>query len=172
MGKANSRMWDWQCRVSGVIMMELVYLPSLMPYGRSTQPRKDGVCWQWEWGNQHRDTGTVSLALSPKPQNSVSPCMILILFEMLFLFGSPRWVLVSKILCTGPLSVSRFPSAFCLSPVDRIPDDFQSQMLCGLLFLAVVLRVGEPGVLMAKISLRILNCSTWIQGHFASPPFL
>ena len=34
----------------------------------------------------------------------------------------------------------------CLSLADRIPASFRNQMLCGCLFLAVVLWAGDPGV--------------------------
>lgn len=103
-------------------------------------------CWQLRWGNQHKDISTVSPARSLKPQNSASPCMILVISELL----PPPWkpmvsVCEQNFVCWPFNSMPGFLLAFCLSPVDRIPDDLHSQMFHGLLFPAVVLWVEEPG---------------------------
>ena len=37
-----------------------------------------------------------------------------------------------------------FLTAFCLTQIDGIAEDFHNQMMCGLLFLAQVFQTGEP----------------------------
>lgn len=71
-------------------------------------------------------------ALALKPHSSLSPQMSLAPFELLSLCWSLEWVWVS--LCMGPLSrrLGFQQSSFSLGR-DRIPIDFHSQLLWGLI---------------------------------------
>lgn len=134
------------------------------------------------WG-EAINTETFALSLQPCPRShktQVSPCIILIISEVLSLPWEPRVrVCEQNFVCWPFHSMPGFLLAFCLSPVDQIPDDFHSQMFHGLLFPAVVLWVGCSqwqakvpmplrGSYVAEISLWILKPSTWIQGRFTS----
>lgn len=52
------------------------------------------------------------------------------------------------------------PSALCLTQMDRIPDDFYSQMLWGSSLWHWCSGLGRNSI--AKISLQILNYHTWM----------
>lgn len=78
-----------------------------------------------------------------------------------------------KILSTGPFKrIPGFPALFHLTWLDGIPADFHSQILCRLLFLALVLRLGNlvaswdpcysDSTSAAEIALSILNSHKWV----------
>ena len=128
--------------------------------------------------------GTVAAippALASKSHNSVSPHMSLSHLPPMATI-SPLEPKVSackqEFVCWPFKRKLGFPAAFCLSlslsqqEGRGIPADFHSQMLCGILFPALVYQTGElcvelrpldsQGTSAAEISIQILNCHTWL----------
>lgn len=95
----------------------------------------------------------IALALTLKSHNSVSSGMSLVPPEpLLSLHQSPGGVLANEKSVCGPFKKTPgFPAALCLTQTDGISTDFHSQMLQGLLFLALVLQDGDPGVRLGTL---------------------
>lgn len=86
-------------------------------------------------------------ALALESQNSVSLCMSKCLPSCCLAAGTQGEFLgVRQSVCLPFMKMPEFSAAICLTLMNRIPADFHSDLLWWLLFLALVLCVGEPGV--------------------------
>ena len=141
---------------------------------QTASTKKDGVFGVGEWQTQVSWQLSIH-SLSPEPQTPVSPHMILVTPLAPQVSGCKQdfvfWPLKRK-----PVSLEDSH----LFPGDRIPVDFHIQLLCGRLFLALVLWAGEPAQLWLEMpllrgkpptpemSLQNVSCCPWKQGQ----PFL
>ena len=114
-----------------------------------------------------------SPALTLKPQNSVSSCTSLVPMSCCLSAGAWGESLWESESIHEPFKGHLFPAGFSLTWMDKVPVDFYSQILLGLLFLALVLQPGEPGWGCDALLQRgyfgdihpVLNHHTWVWGQ-------
>lgn len=139
------RVWAWQSggqRFSKVPILHLL-LYSLCCIEGSAWPKKYGVCGRCGEVTQHRDLGDCSFGSLPGASQSSLSSFAPSLLQAVF--PSPE------------SSVSGYELDFMCLPFKRVPgfladcrlyleEWFLQQMLCGILFLVLVLLAGEPDV--------------------------
>lgn len=91
-------------------------------------------------------TGSMAAVTPNLSLNTVPPHMSPGQSELSLPSLSPGRMIPNNIFCAGPLrgQATRYLAVFSLSRANRIPADFNSHMLCELLFGALVIQAREP----------------------------
>ena len=126
------------CRVG------LLLSPTQMPTGGECPPKKEGI-WGVGEGLSMGILAALPSAFSREPQTLLFPSDTLVCSAFpppeLRVSGCERGFVCGSFK-RAPVSVA--DSHLCLA--DTIPANFHSQVLCGHLFLALMLRAGEPSL--------------------------
>lgn len=101
---------------------------------------------------QYRDIVTVPIALTLKLHNSVFSHMTLAPFSHCPFAGTQGECLQARV-CVLSLSEDTWVSRSLLSHLGgQDPCYFHCQLLCGLLFLALMFQIGKPGVVLRPLA--------------------